>query len=535
LYFEEQDLCKRVIELGWKIAMLPRAKVLHILGSSTKKATRDMSLVFRQSRFYYFKKHFGLLNALLTELIMRMGKYELLLIVILGLGIFLRLAGIDKSMQFIGDQGWFYLSARDMLLQGTIPLVGIASSHPWLHQGAFWTYLLAGWLWFSHFNPLAGAYLSCTLDVMAIMAIYLLGGRFFTKTTGILAALFYATSPLVIANIRMPYHTSPIPLFVILFFYSLMWWINNKKYAFPVVIFFLGVLYNLEIATFLFSIITGLFLCFGLWQKKHWAQIFNKKIIFLAVLGFLIPMLSMLLYDLSHGFAQTLKFLAWLGYKILIIFGYSAINQPTSIPMQTMLNFVDLSYTKLIYPSNGFFAFFLFSLSIVVAVRAVYQQRNINFVSLFLSTIVLVLGLFTIRVPSDAYLPMLFPSIILITAYVLQNLLKIKQTIFLIYGLIFVLVMGNLVFLIANNYTFTGINSFQERLTAAKKIVKGAGEKEYNLKGRGVGSQFASFTMNYEYLTWWLGHGPSKDKQGLVFTVSEDAKGINVLKETNKL
>jgi len=29
-------------------------------------------------------------------------------------------------MPFIGDQGWFYLSARNMLVHGNIPLVGIA-------------------------------------------------------------------------------------------------------------------------------------------------------------------------------------------------------------------------------------------------------------------------------------------------------------------------------------------------------------------------------------------------------------------------
>src|SRR5205085_6417561 len=53
----------------------------------------------------------------------------------------------------------FYLSARDMLTQGTVPLVGIPSSRPWLHQGPWWTYILAISLWMGNFHPLAGVYL----------------------------------------------------------------------------------------------------------------------------------------------------------------------------------------------------------------------------------------------------------------------------------------------------------------------------------------------------------------------------------------
>ena len=33
---------------------------------------------------------------------------------------------LSDLMPFIGDQGWFYLSARNMLVHGNIPLVGIA-------------------------------------------------------------------------------------------------------------------------------------------------------------------------------------------------------------------------------------------------------------------------------------------------------------------------------------------------------------------------------------------------------------------------
>src|SRR5436190_19601262 len=106
---------------------------------------------------------------------------HILLLLIILLGGFLRFFNLSQLMLFIGDQGWFYLSARDMLLTGHIPLVGIASSHPWLHQGALWTYLLAIFLWLFHFNPLSGAYISILLDTIAIGLIYKLGKTFFSQ------------------------------------------------------------------------------------------------------------------------------------------------------------------------------------------------------------------------------------------------------------------------------------------------------------------------------------------------------------------
>src|SRR5260221_5098084 len=61
-----------------------------------------------------------------------------LVIVILVITVFLLFYRLSDLMPFIGDQGWFYMSARDMVLYRQMPLVGITSSHVWLHQGPYW-------------------------------------------------------------------------------------------------------------------------------------------------------------------------------------------------------------------------------------------------------------------------------------------------------------------------------------------------------------------------------------------------------------
>ena len=96
---------------------------------------------------------------------------------------------------FIQDQGWFYLSARDIITQGNIPLVGITSSHTWLHQGAFWSYLLAPFLALFKFDPNGGIFLAALFGIGSIILTYKVGKRAIGTSFGVLASFIYALSP----------------------------------------------------------------------------------------------------------------------------------------------------------------------------------------------------------------------------------------------------------------------------------------------------------------------------------------------------
>ena len=70
LYFEEIDLCKRVIEKGKKIYLTPNALVKHSGGQSHIKSINTPMELSRNwhwmwSTFYYYKKHKGFIFALL--------------------------------------------------------------------------------------------------------------------------------------------------------------------------------------------------------------------------------------------------------------------------------------------------------------------------------------------------------------------------------------------------------------------------------------------------------------------------------------
>jgi len=94
-----------------------------------------------------------------------------------------------------------------------------------------------------------------------------------------------------------------------------------------------------------------------------------------------------------------------------------------------------------------------------------------------------------------------------------------------------VIVLGNVSYMFRNNFTFSiSANAFtlEKRILVSKEILNMVGKKDYNLIGKGSGSEFASFTMNYEYLTWWLDHGPSIKNENLKIYISESTGGIKI-------
>lgn len=59
LYFEDVDLCIRARKLGWRISYCPNARVVHLHGTSTSKASELARRAFFSSACAYLRKHCG--------------------------------------------------------------------------------------------------------------------------------------------------------------------------------------------------------------------------------------------------------------------------------------------------------------------------------------------------------------------------------------------------------------------------------------------------------------------------------------------
>ena len=534
LFFEEFDLCKRIKNKGNKLFILPSSKVNHYWGASTGKSSANIKQIFEKSRFYYFKKHYGIASALLVEILLRCNKHIALLLGVLILGIFLRFYHFTSTMTFIGDQGWFYLSARDILLTGNLPLVGIASSHPWLHQGAFWTYLLAGVFSVFGFNPLNGGYLSIFIDLLAGVVLYKVGSSLFSKNVGIISTSLYLTSPLVILDAHMPYHTVPISLLTTLYIYSLYKWVGGNLKYFPILIFLLSTLYNFELVTILFCFFTAAVIIYGWVKRRVWTRnLLQTKIVFFSLLGFFVPMFPMLLHDLEHGFTQTLGMLAWIGYRVAGLIGLTFGSSEIHAPLGSIASFYIEKYTAAFISFHPYFSIFLLISSLVFGLYLIFSKNKEKNESLLVFlTIFLVIGILASKTASSAYVPMLIPCFVLLLSILGARLMKKRFTTLLVIGVFLAIIVGNVFNYITEknkNIANQGGN-FEQRMKLARYVVQESKGKEYNFVRKGIGSQFESLTMNYEYLTWWLGHGPSKKPQKLKFIIDQYRGGTRVNK-----
>lgn len=73
MYAEEIDWCLRVRKAGWDICCVPRARILHHAGGSTRQFREEMFVALWRSRFRLFRKHYGPLFNLAARLLVRSG------------------------------------------------------------------------------------------------------------------------------------------------------------------------------------------------------------------------------------------------------------------------------------------------------------------------------------------------------------------------------------------------------------------------------------------------------------------------------
>ena len=72
MYWEDIDLCRRVLATGKLICFYPAAKIMHFGGRSTLGVKTKASKWFKKSRFLFFAKHFGNIYGLLLEIFLRL-------------------------------------------------------------------------------------------------------------------------------------------------------------------------------------------------------------------------------------------------------------------------------------------------------------------------------------------------------------------------------------------------------------------------------------------------------------------------------
>ena len=238
-------------------------------------------------------------------------------------------------------------------------------------------------------------------------------------------------------------------------------------------------------------------------------------------------MLPVLIYDIRNGFMQTFGFIAWILYKIIKLpINFYSIGYFNNFDI---IQFLLEKYKILIFANNLSIAILFLILSFTFFLYLLRKEKTVSLFLLIISLLILFLGFLINKVPSDAYLPTFFPIMIVVSAIFWDFVIKKIKLI----GLMSLVIFGFLNIYYFLNYDLgSRSKEFTKRKEVAGKVLKLASKKDYNLLGKGSGSQFTSFTMNYEYLLWYYYNSrPSKNSVNLKIFVEE--KNDRILVNTN--
>lgn len=67
MYCEETDWCKRLAQGGWEVWLEPASEIIHLGGQSSRQISARANAQLRKSKVTYFRKHHGVLQALLLQ------------------------------------------------------------------------------------------------------------------------------------------------------------------------------------------------------------------------------------------------------------------------------------------------------------------------------------------------------------------------------------------------------------------------------------------------------------------------------------
>ncbi len=191
---------------------------------------------------------------------------------------------------------WFYL---DVVKNSHLRLIGQETSVHGVFIGPFFYYLLIPFYLLFAGQPYGGLLLVAILSLLSVFSIYFVFTKIIDRKAGLIGAIIYSFSYVVIFTDREVVPTMPVYLWSIWFLYTLHLVLARKqKSAFIAAGLLFGLVWHLNLGL---AIVAPLFFLAIIISKQKIAI----KNIFYFLAAFILPMLPYFVFELRHGFIQT--------------------------------------------------------------------------------------------------------------------------------------------------------------------------------------------------------------------------------------
>ncbi len=230
-----------------------------------------------------------------------MNKYlkYLPIILIIGLALFLRVYRAEALFYYAHDNDLASWVVKDILVNHHLRLIGQQTSVLGVFIGGLFYYLQIPFYLLGHMDPIYTTLLPAILGTFSTFSFYFVFSKIFGKKVGIIAALIYAVSSIIVFSDRQVFPTTPVMLWTAWFFYDLcVIYKGRQKTGFILFAVLFSLIWHINIALL---IITPLALLSFIASKKR----INWKYLILG-LGITAVLSSpLIVFELRHGFQQT--------------------------------------------------------------------------------------------------------------------------------------------------------------------------------------------------------------------------------------
>lgn len=523
LYFEESDMCRRIRKLGYKLHILPHAKILHFWAVSTPASPR-LKKVFDQSRFYYFRKNFGVINALVVELFTRINKWNFSLFLVLLFGTVLRFYKIQENLIFNGEMGYDYITIRNFVETHTLPLIGPRTSHEWFFIGPLFYWIFGMLLPIFNYSVLTGAYFFAIVGVASIYIIYRYIGEMFGKQTGLIASFLLSFSPLWVTLTRDARYNALTAILFVPFYYYLTKSTEDKGKSLFIVGLLLGIMFSFFPSPIL--LLPGALVTLFIYRKQ-----ISRRYFLSGILGIIIPNVTYIYYNLTHNFEIIKNLVSWIPYRVLGFVGLYPKNTVTDIVLKD--NFVGLYtfFQQSFFNTHNLLSVLLFVCVMAYSITQINKNKLIKILMILFA--VSYLGLFLHGSPPQHYYLVIYPIPLILLSYMFTSIGK-KYSILPV--LVLVVMLGvNLKYYLSDKWFYIDSQKISSDMyyvpyklqqKVAEYIANDSKGREFAIFRVGPYDYFDnSFSLNYQYLLK-IKDVKINESASLSYTIYEDTTKI---------
>lgn len=235
--------------------------------------------------------------------------HNLLILILLG-GLFFRLFNAEKWFDFGHDGDLYSWIFKDIVVDHHLRLIGQITSTPGIFIGPLFYYAVIPFFFLTKLEPTGTIYLATILGVLTILSFYYIFTKLFNKTAGLIGAFLHAFLIQRVFYDRWVVPTVTTSIWEIWYFYTVAMLVRGKYQVFPLLGLLVGLIWHIN-----FALAPALLAVpFALFFSKKWPTLKN---IFQGFLGFIIPSVPLLVFEMRHGFSQTQSFITQFGAEQL--------------------------------------------------------------------------------------------------------------------------------------------------------------------------------------------------------------------------